>query len=119
MMDSKLLQEAIADAKAVRHLGLAWREGQFVGSMKYVSYTSNDVERASCHCSYCNLQIPLETSSSHAKVCTQPQSSSFNAVFAAKLKEEWCDWENVPSFCEMIEKEIDKGNFGDVKTYRV
>lgn len=87
-MNSELLKQAIADAKSVRMLALAWTEGQFYGHMKYKSYDSNEVERASCNCRYCYKPIKLEDSASHAQVCKEELSSSFGAIFAAKLKED-------------------------------
>jgi len=73
MITSEQWKEAIADAKAVRMLVLSWTEGQFYGHMRYVSHTSNDVERASCNCRFCGQRgILLEASASHAKVCTEP-----------------------------------------------
>lgn len=89
-MNSELLRQAIEDAKAVKLLVLSWREGQFCGVMGWDDASKNTVKRVSCFCTFCQQSIPLETSASHAATCTKelPRStSSFDAIFRAKLEE--------------------------------
>lgn len=68
-MNEQLLKEAIEDARALKMLVLSWNEKQFWGVMGYDA--DGNVVRVSCHCRYCDQEIPLETSSSHAVKCTK------------------------------------------------
>lgn len=128
MIDSKLIQEAIEDAKALRLLCLAWTEGQFFGHMKYKSWDSNEVERASCNCHYCHQSMSLESSSSHAQICRCPVSASYIIHYDTQRSqsyetqvlsdgtEKFHCW-LPPSFCGELEKRIKEGRFGKVEKY--
>ena len=70
MIDAKLLEEAIADAKAVRLFAMGWSEGQFFGHMGK-NWEDGSIYRASCNCRICHQSMSLESSASHAQICKE------------------------------------------------
>jgi hypothetical protein len=64
-MNTELLKDAIADAKATNLIVLSWEDGIFWGKMGWDDVEKGTVKRISCRCGVCREDILLETSSSH------------------------------------------------------
>lgn len=63
------LKQLIEDVKSIKLLVESWHEGQFSGVIGWDDASKGTKKRISCHCHYCNTQIPLETSASHVEAC--------------------------------------------------
>lgn len=84
-MNTELLKEGIAAAKATNQLVLSWAEGDFWGTMGWDDIEKGTVKRVTCRCTLCNLSMSLEASASHT--CTDEDNRKYVDEIIAKLKE--------------------------------